>query len=78
VHASDDTTTELGPDGIERHGPDGLLYEAGGLTGEERIGCRTVRCMSAAFQMRSHTGYERWLDRPENGHRTAPRRLRAR
>jgi hypothetical protein len=28
VHAFDDTTTELGPDGIERHGPDGLPYEA--------------------------------------------------
>jgi Aminoglycoside-2''-adenylyltransferase len=57
VHTFDDTTTELGLDGIERYGPEGLPNEVGGFTGEGRIGCRIVRCMSAPFQMRSHTGY---------------------
>ena len=57
VHAFDDSTTVLGADGIERHGPNGLAYEAGGFTGLGRIDGRPVRCMSAAFQMRSHTGY---------------------
>ncbi len=57
LHAFDDTTTVIGPDGIERHGPNGLAYEAGGFTGEGRIEGRSVPCMSAQFQMRSHTGY---------------------
>lgn len=57
LHAFDDTTTVVGADGVERHGPDGLAYEAGGFTGAGYIERRSVRCMSAAFQMRSHTGY---------------------
>ena len=57
VHAFDDTTTVVGDDGIERHGPNGLAYETGGFIGEGRIDERSVKCMSAAFQMRSHTGY---------------------
>lgn len=57
VHAFDDTTTEVGSDGIERHGPKGLAYDTGGFTGAGRIEGRSVTCMNAAFQMRSHTGY---------------------
>jgi lincosamide nucleotidyltransferase A/C/D/E len=57
VHSFDDTTTVVGADGIERHGPNGLSYEAGGFVGEGLIDGRPVKCMSAAFQMRSHTGY---------------------
>jgi hypothetical protein len=58
VHSFDDTTTVVGPDGIERHGPIGLDYEAGGFSGQGLIDGRPVKCMSAAFQMRSHTGYQ--------------------
>lgn len=57
VHAFDDTSTLIGRDGIERHGPLGLVYEAGGFGGACRVEGRPVRCMSAQFQMRSHTGY---------------------
>jgi hypothetical protein len=57
VHAFDDTSTLIEADGIDRHGPHGLAYEAGGFTGHGRIEDRPVRCMSAQFQMRSHTGY---------------------
>jgi lincosamide nucleotidyltransferase A/C/D/E len=58
LHSFDDTTTVIGDDGIERHGPDGLAYEAGGFDGVGSIDGRIVACMSASFQMRSHTGYD--------------------
>ncbi len=58
LHAYDDTTTVVGVDGIERHGPNGLAYEAGGFCGSGVIDGRPVSCMSAEFQMRSHTGYD--------------------
>jgi lincosamide nucleotidyltransferase A/C/D/E len=58
LHAFDDTTTVVGDDGIERHGPDGLAYETGGFCGVGIIDGHRVACMSAEFQMRSHTGYE--------------------
>ena len=58
LHAFDDTTTVVGIDGIEYHGPDGLAYEAGGFDGVGLIAGRSVACMSAAFQVRSHTGYD--------------------
>jgi lincosamide nucleotidyltransferase A/C/D/E len=58
LHAFDDTTTVVGADGIERHGPDGLAYEAGGFCGLGTINGQTVACMSAEFQMRSHAGYD--------------------
>lgn len=58
LHSFDDTTTVVGDDGIERHGPDGLAYESGGFDGVGSIDGRSVSCMSASFQMRSHTGYE--------------------
>ena len=58
LHAFDDTTTLMGVDGIERHGPDGLAYETGGFCGVGTIDGQQVACMSAEFQVRSHTGYE--------------------
>jgi Aminoglycoside-2''-adenylyltransferase len=58
LHAFDDTTTVTGTDGVARHGPNGLAYEAGGFDGAGTIDGRSVPCMSAGFQMRSHTGYE--------------------
>jgi lincosamide nucleotidyltransferase A/C/D/E len=57
LHAFDDTTTVVDADGVERHGPDGLAYETGGFTGVGTIDGQHVACMSAEFQMRSHTGY---------------------
>jgi hypothetical protein len=75
VHTFDDTTTELGPDGNERYGPDGLPYEVGEFTRRGTNRMPDCHGMSTAFQMRSHTGYGLddgdWhdvLDRPENGH----------
>ncbi len=58
LHAYDDATTIVGSDGIERHGPNGLAYEAGGFCGAGTIDGVAVSCMSAQFQMRSHTGYD--------------------
>ncbi len=57
LHGFDDTSTVIGDDGVERHGPDGLAYEVGGFDGVGTIAGREVRCMTAAFQMGSHTGY---------------------
>ena len=57
LHFFDDTTTVVGDDGIERRGPDGLAYEADGFDGTGSIDGRSVACMNASFQMRSHTGY---------------------
>lgn len=66
LHAFDDTSTVVGDDGIERHGPDGLAYVTGGFIGRGVIAGQPVRCMSAAFQMQSHAGYDvdedDWLD----------------
>lgn len=58
LHAYDDSTTVTGPDGIARQGPNGLAYEADGFCGSGIIDGRPVACMSAEFQMRSHTGYD--------------------
>ncbi len=58
LHAFDNTTTIIGADGIEYHGPDGLAYETDGFDGVGMIAGRSVACMSAPFQMRSHTGYD--------------------
>ncbi len=58
LHAFDDTTTLVGDDGVERYGPDGLAYEVDGFGGVGSIAGRQVACMTAAFQMGSHTGYE--------------------
>ncbi len=58
VHAFDDETTVVGDDGVERHGPDGLAYVAGGFGGVGSVAGRTVPCMTAEFQMWSHTGYD--------------------
>ena len=58
LHAFDDTTTVVGIDGIEYHGPDGLAYEAGGFDGVGLIGGSSVACMSATFQVRPHMRYD--------------------
>jgi lincosamide nucleotidyltransferase A/C/D/E len=58
LHAFDDETTVVGEDGVERHGPNGLAYITGGFGGRGVVAGRAVRCMTAEFQMWSHTGYE--------------------
>jgi lincosamide nucleotidyltransferase A/C/D/E len=62
MHAYDDEATIVGPDGIERHGPNGLAYESGGFCGAGVIAGKAIQCMSAEFQVRSHTGYEHDAD----------------
>jgi hypothetical protein len=57
IHAFDDSTSITGPDGIVRHGPNGLAYEVGGFAGEGSIDGVPVRCIGAEAQMRYHTGY---------------------
>jgi len=57
LHAFDDESTVIGDDGVERHGPKGLAYVTGGFDGRGIVAGRTVRCMTAEFQMWSHTGY---------------------
>jgi lincosamide nucleotidyltransferase A/C/D/E len=40
------------------YGPDGLAYPAASLRGSGRIGDQPVRCLTAEYQVESHTGYE--------------------
>jgi lincosamide nucleotidyltransferase A/C/D/E len=58
VHLVDLRTVRLDRFGIQVYGPGGLEYEVGCLDGRGRIGGYPVRCCSAEFQVRSHTGYE--------------------
>ncbi len=59
LHSFDDEVVVVDADGVRRHGPNGLAYEAGGFgpLGLGRIAGRPVQCMTAQFQVRSHTGY---------------------
>jgi lincosamide nucleotidyltransferase A/C/D/E len=57
LHAFDDTTTVLDPDGVERCGPAGLAYEAQSFCGTGSIGGREVPCISPDVLVRYHTGY---------------------
>ena len=57
LHGFDDISTVVGDDGVERHGPDHPAYEVGGFDGVSTIAGQDVRCMTAAFQMGSPTGY---------------------
>lgn len=57
LHAFDPTVVQASPDGIARHGGDGLAYEAGGFGGRGTIGGRAVDCIAPATLVRYHTGY---------------------
>jgi lincosamide nucleotidyltransferase A/C/D/E len=58
VHLVDFTVITTDSDGRAVYGGNGLAYEVGAFGGIGRIAGRQVRCCTAAFQMRSHTGYE--------------------
>jgi len=57
VHMVDLSCTRLDERGVEVYGPRGLAYEAGAFQGRGTVGGREVACCTAAFQVRSHTGY---------------------
>jgi lincosamide nucleotidyltransferase A/C/D/E len=45
-------------DGTAVHGPEGLPYDVGSLDGRGVVGGRAVRCLTAAYQAKSHAaGY---------------------
>jgi lincosamide nucleotidyltransferase A/C/D/E len=62
VHLVDRSVVVRGANGVEVYGPNGLEYEVGSLDATGVIADRTVDCLTAAFQVRSHTGYEHDAD----------------
>lgn len=58
VHLVDLTCIRTDRFGMQVYGPGGLEYEVGSLDGIGEIAGRSVRCCTADFQVRSHTGYE--------------------
>jgi lincosamide nucleotidyltransferase A/C/D/E len=58
VHLVDFAATRRDEAGVAIYGPRGLEYEVGALDGIGTIAGRRVRCCTAEFQVRSHTGYE--------------------
>lgn len=58
VHLVDVTCTRTDRFGMQVYGPGGLEYEVGSLEGTGVITGRPVKCCTADFQVRSHTGYE--------------------
>jgi lincosamide nucleotidyltransferase A/C/D/E len=57
VHIFDSGSTQVGADGIEVYGPNGLAYEFGSLEGRGTILGRPVACCTVECQVKSHTGY---------------------
>ena len=58
VHLVDRSAVVRDANGVEVYGPNGLEYEVGSLDATGVIAGRTVGCLTAAFQVRAHTGYE--------------------
>ncbi len=52
----------LATDGTGWYGPHGQAYPAHSLTGTGSIAGRAVRCLTADYQVESHTGYEHDTD----------------
>ncbi|MEE1737945.1 amino acid transporter [Streptomyces sp. BE147] len=57
VHLVDLSTTLLDERGEPVHGPNGLAHPVGSLDGTGTVLGRTVACVTAEFQVHSHTGY---------------------
>ncbi|GGJ92889.1 hypothetical protein GCM10011583_25380 [Streptomyces camponoticapitis] len=57
VHVVDLGATRTDERGVEIHGPGGLPYPVGSLTGSGRVRGRRVGCCTAEYQIASHTGY---------------------
>lgn len=58
VHLVDVYSVRLDDRRIEIYGPNGLGYEVGCLEGLGMVLGRQVSCLTAEYQIRSHTGYE--------------------
>jgi len=57
-HVFDASATRRTEAGVSVYGPMGLAYEVGAFEGHGTILGRQVACCTAAFQVRSHAGYE--------------------
>lgn len=57
VHLVDLSTTTVSQSGMRTYGPAGLPFEVGSLEGRGTIAGKSVRCETAEFQVRGHTGY---------------------
>jgi lincosamide nucleotidyltransferase A/C/D/E len=57
VHLVDVSTTTVRESGLGTYGPAGLPFEVGSLEGRGTIAGKSVRCETAEFQVRGHTGY---------------------
>ena len=58
VHLVDLSSTRTDDKGTHVYGPMGLAYDVGCLAGRGLIGGREVACCTAAYQIKSHSGYE--------------------
>lgn len=58
VHLVELSSTHVDAKGSHVYGPLGLAYEVGCLEGRGFIGGREVACCTAAYQIKSHSGYE--------------------
>jgi lincosamide nucleotidyltransferase A/C/D/E len=57
VHLVDFSETLISETGERMYGPAGLPFEVGSLEGRGTIADKPVRCETAEFQVRGHTGY---------------------
>jgi len=57
VHLVDFSTTTVDASGVSIYGPAGLAFEVGSLEGQGTIADKSIRCETADFQVRGHTGY---------------------
>jgi lincosamide nucleotidyltransferase A/C/D/E len=57
VHLVDFSETTVTDSGVSMYGPAGLPFEVGSLEGRGTIADKSVRCETADFQVRGHTGY---------------------
>ena len=57
AHLVDFSETTVNESGVSVYGPAGLPFEVGSLEGLGRIVSKSVKCETAEFQVRGHTGY---------------------
>jgi len=57
VHLVDFSETAVNESGVSMYGPAGLPFEVGSLEGRGTVAAKSVRCETADFQVRGHTGY---------------------
>jgi len=57
VHLVDFSATTVNESGVSMYGPAGLPFEVGSLEGRGTVADKPVRCETAEFQVRGHTGY---------------------